>query len=317
MKKVFSFIIIVLLLSGCSANEKRSLEEEIEQTTDDVKKEIDYTVYSGFWSEGGIDHDSIVLEGGTEFHIEIENKNELSGYLFSQQGTSERLAEIEEITGKILDGECYYKFENDGWEGEGTLHIKFLQDEIMIEVQNYKMADSNLSGYGISGFYKLERMKESNIARETQKEQGMQSEKEIGQLVYDRYYSKWSEDEMLSEMEKRKSYLDNCSFYSDIVQYLEDNREVRDISVVVEPLYYTDLKYYTEEDFKGVPETILRIAKNEIYARYGYIFKDEDLNNYFRGQLWYLPTCKSEDFSDTIFNEYEKANLELLSRLKN
>lgn len=317
MKKVFSFIIIVLLLSGCSADEKRSLEEEIEQTTDDVKKEIDYTVYSGFWSEGGIDHDSIVLEGGTEFHIEIENKNELSGYLFSQQGTSERLAEIEEITGKILDGECYYKFENDGWEGEGTLHIKFLQDEIMIEVQNYKMADSNLSGYGISGFYKLERMKESNIARETQKEQGMQSEKEIGQLVYDRYYSKWSEDEMLSEMEKRKSYLDNCSFYSDIVQYLEDNREVRDISVVVEPLYYTDLKYYTEEDFKGVPETILRIAKNEIYARYGYIFKDEDLNNYFRGQLWYLPTCKSEDFSDTIFNEYEKANLELLSRLKN
>lgn len=48
-------------------------------------------MYSGFWSEGGKDHDSIVLEGGTEFHIEIENKNELSGYLFSQQGTSERV----------------------------------------------------------------------------------------------------------------------------------------------------------------------------------------------------------------------------------
>lgn len=317
MKKKFCLLIIVLVLSGCSADEKNYLKEEIEQTTDGEKKEIDYSEFSGLWSEGGIDHDSIVLEGGTEFHIEIENKNELSGYLFSQQGTSGRVAEIEEITGKILDGECYYEFENDGWEGSGTLYIKFMQDEIMIEVQNYKMADSNLSGYGISGFYKLIRMKESNIARETKKEQDMQSEKEIEQSVYDRYYSKWSEEEIISEIERRKPFLDNCSFYSDVIQYLEDNGEVRDISAIMEPLYYTDLKYYAEEDFKGVPVIILRIAKNEIYARHGYIFKDKDLSNYFEGQLWYVPTCEAEAFSDTVFNEYEKANLEILSRLEN
>jgi hypothetical protein len=32
-------------------------------------------------------------------------------------------------------------------------------------------------------------------------------------------------------------------------------------------------------------EEILYLALNEIYARHGYIFKDEDLQNYFMGQV--------------------------------
>lgn len=31
--------------------------------------------------------------------------------------------------------------------------------------------------------------------------------------------------------------------------------------------------------------------------------------------IWYSPTCDSTDFDDNIFNEYEKANLEILSDL--
>ena len=45
------------------------------------------------------------------------------------------------------------------------------------------------------------------------------------------------------------------------------------------------------------------------------IFKNEDLYNYFMGCIWYSPTCDSTDFDDNIFNEYEKANLEILSDL--
>lgn len=320
MKRKLLLLIIVLGLSGCSADEKKYFhEEQTGQILEDESEEteMDYGIYRGIWSEGGTDHANLVLEGGTEFHIEIENNNELSGYLFSQQGTSERVAEIEGITGNILNGECYYEFDDDGWGGSGTLSIKFMQDEVMIEVQNYKMADSNLSGYGISGSYKLIRMKESHLTTDTKDVQEIQSEKDIEQLVYDRYYSKWSEEEMLAEIERRQPFLENCFFYNDVIQYLEDFREVRDISTVVEPLYYTDLKYYTEEDFKGVPEVILRIAQNEIYARHGYIFKDKDLKNYFEGQLWYVPTCEAEEFTDMVFNEYEKANLDILSKLEN
>ena len=45
------------------------------------------------------------------------------------------------------------------------------------------------------------------------------------------------------------------------------------------------------------------------------IFKNEDLYNYFMGCVWYNPTCKAEDFDDSVLNEYEKANLEILASM--
>lgn len=31
--------------------------------------------------------------------------------------------------------------------------------------------------------------------------------------------------------------------------------------------------------------------------------------------VWYNPTCKAEDFDDSVLNEYEKANLEILASM--
>ena len=84
---------------------------------------------------------------------------------------------------------------------------------------------------------------------------------------------------------------------------------------MLEPLFETDKKYYTKEEFESEPMLVIHLAKNEIYARHGYIFKNEDLYNYFMGCIWYSPTCDSTDFDDSIFNKYEKANLEILSDL--
>jgi hypothetical protein len=124
-----------------------------------------------------------------------------------------------------------------------------------------------------------------------------------------------SEDEMNSEITKRRKYCDACPFFNDVTNYFENVREVRDVANVVEPLYYTDMKYYSEEDFKNQPLLIIHLAKNEIYAMHGYIFKNKDLNNYFRGQLWYEPQVTSENFDVNVFNEYEKENLKILSKL--
>lgn len=85
----------------------------------------------------------------------------------------------------------------------------------------------------------------------------------------------------------------------------------------MEPLFFTDMKYYTADDFKNAPKLIIHLAKNEVYARHGYIFKDTELQNYFMGCLWYTPTCESSDFDDSVFNKYEKANLKLLAELDN
>ena len=43
--------------------------------------------------------------------------------------------------------------------------------------------------------------------------------------------------------------------------------------------------------------------------------KDENLKNYFMGQLWYIPSVKAEEFDDSVFSDIEKRNLELLNRL--
>ncbi len=129
------------------------------------------------------------------------------------------------------------------------------------------------------------------------------------------YNSSWTEEEMINVINERSQYYRASAYYSEIIDCWENVREVRDISNVLEPLFETDKKYYTKEEFESEPMLVIHLAKNEIYARHGYIFTNEDLYNYFMGCIWYSPTCDAADFDDSIFNEYEKANLEILADL--
>lgn len=132
------------------------------------------------------------------------------------------------------------------------------------------------------------------------------------------YDSDWSEDKILEEMAKRNPYLEKCTFYDEVLRYIGYERGVRDSSMLFEPILATDTLYYSEDDFlyiKSVSPLIVWLAEYEIYARHGCIFQDEDLNNYFMGQLWYLPVIAQEDFSDAELNACEKKNLMLLEGL--
>lgn len=62
-------------------------------------------------------------------------------------------------------------------------------------------------------------------------------------------------------------------------------------------------------DLSGMTKGQLRIARNEIYARYGWQFESPDLDKYFNDRSWYVP---SENVDDTILSETELANLDLL-----
>lgn len=55
----------------------------------------------------------------------------------------------------------------------------------------------------------------------------------------------------------------------------------------------------------------LRIMRNEIYARHGYIFKLPELKEYFLMQSWYVPT--SEDVTNSL-TSLEKENIESIKR---
>lgn len=121
----------------------------------------DYKSYSGKWAVGasGIEpYENPEPESKNELTCSIRNGNEFSGSMFTEQGMTERIASIEEITGTIENGELFYEFTDDGWGGTGTLHIVFLPNQITVEVLDYKMAKENASGYGISGSYEMIRI---------------------------------------------------------------------------------------------------------------------------------------------------------------
>lgn len=138
---------------------------------------------------------------------------------------------------------------------------------------------------------------------------------EMWERFHEQFYDGMSSEEMERLLVERNEEYLSYSHYDIVTDYWENVREVRDVANRIDPLFFTDMKYYKAEDFADAPEVVIKLARNEIYAKHGYIFKDEDLNHYFNGCIWYTPECGAEDFDDSVLNEYERANLELLSEI--
>ena len=60
---------------------------------------------------------------------------------------------------------------------------------------------------------------------------------------------------------------------------------------------------------KSYKKSTLRLMRNEILARHGYVFEDEDLKEYFSKQPWYKP-AQSNDGIELSF--IEKLNVKLI-----
>lgn len=67
-----------------------------------------------------------------------------------------------------------------------------------------------------------------------------------------------------------------------------------------------------ESELLGLSTEQLRIARNEIYARHGYIFTSEDLYEYFMAKSWYTPSIEKEDFPEDNLSAIEQKNRDLL-----
>ncbi len=68
-------------------------------------------------------------------------------------------------------------------------------------------------------------------------------------------------------------------------------------------------RYLTDADLAGLSKENLRLARNEIFARHGYIFNDPELKEYFESKSWYVGTTPASDFDDNVLSEIEKANI--------
>ena len=69
-----------------------------------------------------------------------------------------------------------------------------------------------------------------------------------------------------------------------------------------------------EADIQSLSDDELRYAINELYARHGYSFNDEELKKYYEKYDWYHPSIAPEDFSTDMFNDVERENIETMQR---
>ena len=92
------------------------------------------------------------------------------------------------------------------------------------------------------------------------------------------------------------------------------NKEVNIVTAVSAKDNYfiipdSSTRYLTEDDLRGLSDEQLEIARNEIYARHGYQFKQKKMKNYFNNQKWYVRSnyeITTDDLSDI---EYENVML--------
>lgn len=71
-------------------------------------------------------------------------------------------------------------------------------------------------------------------------------------------------------------------------------------------------RYLTEADLKGLTWEQCCLARNEIFARHGRIFVTPQISAYFSSKSWYQGTVSAASFSESVFNAYEKANIDFI-----
>jgi serine/threonine-protein kinase len=62
-------------------------------------------------------------------------------------------------------------------------------------------------------------------------------------------------------------------------------------------------------DLSGLAPAQLRLLRNTVYARYGRVFNDNDLQQYFQSRPWYHPRA---DYSDRMLTTSDRANADLV-----
>ena len=108
----------------------------------------------------------------------------------------------------------------------------------------------------------------------------------------------------------------NVSFLSD--EEIGNYRQAREEQMRAQYIFPdSNSRYLSEEEVRGVETDRLFIGRNEIFARHGYLFQDEGLQQHFNSMPWYSGTVTAEQFNaDAVFNDFEKKNAELIKRIE-
>ena len=139
---------------------------------------------------------------------------------------------------------------------------------------------------------------------ETQTAEEVGSTEEYAACVGDSqiYYLKWENHE------------EKCGSvpFGNVASHKEIPARIGDAKKAEYLLPDSDSRYYEESELERLTNGELRLARNEIYARHGYVFQEANLERHFSSKAWYTPSMEADQFDEAILNKYEKANLELI-----
>lgn len=80
-------------------------------------------------------------------------------------------------------------------------------------------------------------------------------------------------------------------------------------------IYDSDIRILDESELINYTKEELKYIRNEIFARYGYVFGDNEYKEYFESKTWYHPDPDFKDDQENL-NEYEVENVKLIRELE-
>lgn len=170
-----------------------------------------------------------------------------------------------------------------------------------------------------------------NFEEEITKLEGILNEKDLNNLYAKMYVKKAEKNFNDGNYETSFKYLKKAEiynydiakfeYYEDLIGFINNNYSENDYPVYMgygESYYIipdSNSRYLTKEELYQYDKSSLGFIRNEIFARHGYVFKNEDYRNYFTSMPWYLPDSK---FKGTLkeLNPVEKHNVELIQSIE-
>ncbi len=120
---------------------------------------------------------------------------------------------------------------------------------------------------------------------------------------------KQADDEILELLGKN-----NNSSNSTNKENVEEDRHIENTNAIPGKYPYASIRYLTPSDLHGMSKWELKIMRNEIFARHGYLFKTSLMRNYFNNKEWYLriPKLSRTNSGTKYLSEIEKKNIKLI-----
>lgn len=107
---------------------------------------------------------------------------------------------------------------------------------------------------------------------------------------------------------KEKSYVDS----SDYQQSDDDSSEEKDSAYIMPD---SNSRYLTIFELNSYSDSDLGYMRNEIFARHGYVFTNEEYKEYFENKSWYTPDSSFNGDAQDL-NDYERENIKAIKSLE-